>query len=213
MSIFITGSLLSLSLCMDLGVVNVATIKTGVERGFMPSLLLGLGAGIGDIIYAYISSIGISLILNNPFFRWFLWIGGTLILLFMCFNMIRKTINPGEIDKFASNRERDFAVNGKDFLYGIGLSLSSPSAILWFATIGGSIIASESVKENASIILFFSGFFITSEIWSTLIALLSSKASKYINIKLMRVFSVLSSLLFLYFAIKIFISGCQNLIF
>lgn len=212
MSIFISGFLLSISLCLDLGVVNVATIKTGIERGFIPSLCIGLGAGIGDIIYAYISSLGISMILNNIFFRWFLWIGGTLILLYMCWNMIREAINPKNVCKFTKkNEERNTIANSKSFLYGIGLSLSSPSAILWFATIGGSVIASNNVKEKTAILLFLLGFFIASEVWSTFVAFLSSRGSKFIGIKLMRGFSVLSSILFLYFALKIFISGYYDL--
>jgi L-lysine exporter family protein LysE/ArgO len=42
MELFISGFLLSLSLCLDLGIVNVAIIKTGIEKGFLPSLHIGL---------------------------------------------------------------------------------------------------------------------------------------------------------------------------
>lgn len=86
MSIFIAGFLLSISLCLDLGIVNIATIKAGTERGFIPALYIGLGAGIGDMIYAFLSLLGLSMILDNLFFRWFFWIGGTIILLYMCLN-------------------------------------------------------------------------------------------------------------------------------
>lgn len=211
MSIFISGSLLSLSLCLDLGIVNVATIKAGIEKGFIPALLIGLGAGIGDIIYACISSLGISVILNNHLFKYFLWIGGTLILLYMCCNMIKETIH-SKAYTFDKNNEENFIVNKKDFFYGISLSLASPSSIIWFATIGGSAIASTNMSGATSILLFFSGFFITSEIWSTFVAFLSSRGSKYMNLKTMKVFSILSAVLFLYFAIKIFVSGIQTLI-
>lgn len=212
MQILIAGFLLSLSLCLDLGVVNVATIKTGVERGFLPSLFLGLGAGIGDIIYSYISTLGISIILNNHIFRWFLWVFGTIILLYMCFNMIKESIKPKELSEFTKNDNLTSNASCKDFLYGIGLSLFSPSSILWFATIGGSVIASTNTKGTYSVLLFIAGFFIASEVWSTFVAFLASRGSKYMNAKVMRGFSILSSMLFLYFAIKIFISGYQNLI-
>jgi len=58
MELFISGFLLSLSLCLDLGIVNVAIIKTGVEKGFLPSLNIGLGSTVGDIVYATLSTLG-----------------------------------------------------------------------------------------------------------------------------------------------------------
>ncbi|MEJ8552861.1 LysE family transporter [Tepidibacter sp. Z1-5] len=212
MSIFITGFLLSLSLCLDLGIVNVATIKNGIERGFVPALFIGLGAGVGDMIYAVLSLFGLSIVLDNIFFRWFFWIGGTLILLYMCFNMIRLVIKPKEINELIENKENISVASTKDFLYGIALALASPSSILWFATIGGSVIASTNTNGKSSISLFFIGFFVASEIWSTFIAFLSSRGSRHIGLKLMRSCSVLSSILFLYFAIKIFIEGYNNLL-
>ncbi len=211
MSIFITGFLLSLSLCLDLGIVNVATIKNGIERGFIPALYIGLGAGVGDMIYAVFSLFGLSMVSDNIFFRWFFWIGGTLILLYMCFNMVRQAIKPKDINQLIEHKEKISIGSTKDFLYGIGLALASPSSILWFATIGGSVIASTNTKGKTSIFLFFIGFFIASELWSTFIAFLSSRGSRNIGFKLMRSCSILSSILFLYFAIKIFIEGYHNL--
>jgi|GEM_PF-7095789 len=126
--------------------------------------------------------------------------------------MIKESINPKELSEFTKNDSLTSSASCKDFLYGIGLSLSSPSSILWFATIGGSVIASTNTKGKYSVLLFIAGFFIASEVWSTFVAFLASSGSKYMNVKVMRAFSILSSMLFLYFAIKIFISGYQSLI-
>lgn len=212
MSIFIAGFLLSISLCLDLGIVNIATIKAGIERGFIPALYIGLGAGIGDMIYALLSLVGLSMILENLFFRWFFWIGGTIILLYMCLTMIKQAIKPKDISQLIQSRAEISVASAKDFLYGIGLALSSPSSILWFATIGGGVIASMNLNNRTSISLFFLGFFIASEAWSTCIAFVSSKGSVYMGARLMRGFSIVSSILFLYFAIKIFIEGYYNLL-
>ncbi len=45
--------------------VNVALIRTGVEKGFLPALFPGLGSGIGDLIYAALSMLGISMLLQH----------------------------------------------------------------------------------------------------------------------------------------------------
>jgi L-lysine exporter family protein LysE/ArgO len=49
---------------MDIGIVNVAIIKTGIERGFSQSLHIGLRSSFGDLIYATLSLLGITLIYN-----------------------------------------------------------------------------------------------------------------------------------------------------
>lgn len=46
---FMQGLLFSLSLCFDLGMVNVAIVKAGVERGFKSSFMIGFGSCFGEI--------------------------------------------------------------------------------------------------------------------------------------------------------------------
>jgi L-lysine exporter family protein LysE/ArgO len=54
-----TGFLLCLSLCMDLGIVNVAILRAGVNRGFLPSFMIGVGSSFGDLTYAVLSVMGL----------------------------------------------------------------------------------------------------------------------------------------------------------
>ena len=46
------GFFLSLSLCLDIGLVNVAMISLTLSHGFKPGFWLGLGSCVGDLIYA-----------------------------------------------------------------------------------------------------------------------------------------------------------------
>ncbi|OFW81922.1 MAG: hypothetical protein A2201_04265, partial [Alicyclobacillus sp. RIFOXYA1_FULL_53_8] len=144
MHLYFSGFLLSLSLCLDLGLVNVSMLKVGLERGFLPSFLLGVGSTFGDLIYAILSMIGISLLLQNTYVQWILWIGGTAVLGYLTVHMVRETLHPKSID--VSSRDESVGALGtrskiKFFLSGAGLALSSPTAILWFAAVGGSILA------------------------------------------------------------------------
>ncbi len=50
--LFAAGFLLSLSLCADLGVVNVAMVRAGLTHGMRAALVLGLGSCVGDMLYA-----------------------------------------------------------------------------------------------------------------------------------------------------------------
>lgn len=213
MSWFASGFFLSLSLCLDLGIVNVAILRAGVERGLLPSLLVGVGSSFGDLFYALLSMVGISLLLHNVVIRWVLWLGGTMILLYMTWNMIKEFRRPKAIAwKEGSGPDVSKRQRWKDFTTGLGLALASPSAILWFATIGGSVIASSNGHSSTSLVLFFSGFFTASILWSLFMAGLSSQGGKWLGTRLVRGFNFVSALLFLYFAGKVFLDGYHTLL-
>ncbi len=209
MDLFLSGALLSLSLCLDLGIVNVAMMKAGVERGVMPAFMIGLGSGVGDLVYATLSLIGISLILQFAIVRWVLWIGGTIVLLVLTVMMIRHAFGPQAI-------ANGNAIIGEKsaFAYvvvGISLALSSPSAILWFATVGGSVIASTAIPSKFSLLSFFGGFFAASLVWSIGLAYACHRAGQLLGPQLKRIFNILSAAVFLFFAVKVFLNGYQTL--
>ncbi|MBI4536090.1 MAG: LysE family transporter [Ignavibacteriae bacterium] len=207
-----SGFLLSLSLCLDLGIVNVAIMKTGVERGMFPALMIGLGSGLGDLVYASLSLVGISFLLGVPIVRWVLWMGGTIVLLYMTVTMIRHSLSPRRIDspRVGGTRRRESLTN--DFVSGIGLALSSPSAILWFATVGGSVIASTRMASQFSLLFFFGGFFVASNLWSVTLAYLCHQGGRMMGPELMRWFSLVSAGVFLFFAVKVFLNGYTTLL-
>lgn len=213
MSIFLSGFLLSLSLCLDLGMVNVAVLRAGVQRGWLPSFLIGVGSSFGDLLYALLSMVGISLLLQNVYVRWLLWLGGTAVLLYMTWGMIQELRKPKEIVvKNGGEQTEEVRRGWRDFTWGMGLALASPSAILWFATIGGSVIAASSGGSSSSLLLFFTGFFAASLAWSLFMAVLSSQGGKMLGPRLVRGFSLVSALLFLYFAGKVFLDGYHTLL-
>jgi L-lysine exporter family protein LysE/ArgO len=210
MDLFISGLLLSLSLCLDLGIVNVAVMKTGVERGAWPALMIGLGSSVGDIVYATLSLVGISFLLNILVVRWALWIGGTVVMLLLAVTMVRHSLKPPNVEMSGGGQGGSEKMG--DFIWGIGLALSSPSAILWFATVGGSVIATTHMESKLSLLMFFGGFFFASMTWSVVLAMICHQAGHMLGPTLMRWFSLASAGLFLFFAAKVFISGYLTLL-
>lgn len=208
--LFILGFLLSLSLCLDLGIVNIQLIKVGMEQGFKPSFILGVGSCIGDLVYALFSMIGISYLLEFTVVHWLLWIFGTLVLLYLSIQMIRETIHPKSLTFSPSRSMSANRSLWKTFAMGAGLALASPSAILWFTTAGGSMIASstdQSKLHPLELFLFFLGFFCAGLLWSVVIAYLSALTQNWIGPRMLRIFSLVSAVLFLYFAIHVFLNG------
>ncbi|WP_274361919.1 LysE family transporter [Paenibacillus thermotolerans] len=214
-SLFFSGFALSLSLCLDLGTVNVAIIRAGVVRGFRPSFLIGVGSSFGDLTYAVLAATGITFLLGYEPVRWFLWLGGTAALLYFTIGMVKAAWKPKALQNVsddAAGNGRDNDKRWKDFFWGYGLAMSSPTAILWFATVGGSVIANSPVRGAGALSVFFAGFFAASIVWSLGVAALSSAGGRSFGPVFIRVISVLSALLFLYLAVHVFINGYVQLI-
>lgn len=205
---FITGFLLSLSLCLDIGIVNVAIIKTGFQKGTRLAFMVGLGSCFGDLIYMCLSIAGMAFILKIAVFKWIFWIGGVGMLLYLAYKHII------EIRKELSLQIQDQTKEEGHhyFKNGLILALSSPSAIIWFATIFGSFLASNPIKTPFAYLFFALGFFFAGLVWSYGIALFTGKTRHLFSSSILKVINILSALLFLYFAIKIAIDGYTELV-
>jgi L-lysine exporter family protein LysE/ArgO len=168
-----------------------------------------LGSTIGDILYATLSVLGITLILKFLWVRWMLWVGGTVMLLYFCTKMIRQIFKPAELTK---NEDSQIIRNHNYFYNGLLLALSSPTAILWFASIGGSVMASQSFHNRFDLMYFFGGFIFSSLAWSFMLAFVSYHGGQLMKSQIKKIFSILSAVIFLGLAIYVFVDGYKKLI-
>ncbi|HEY7333446.1 MAG TPA: LysE family transporter [Bryobacteraceae bacterium] len=205
-----TGFLLSISLCLDLGLVNVAILRVSLERGGAAGFLLGAGSSVGDLVYFAVALFGAAAVLRWTPVRWILWILGTAVLLVLAWRMAREAIRPRKID--ASG----VALSGKRgalalLATGTGLALASPSAILWFAAVGGSVIATFG-GDRHSLAGFAAGFFAGGLVWSVVFAFGAAQLRRILGQNLVRALSILAALLFIYFAAVVFIRGAREML-
>lgn len=207
---FVQGFLFSLSLCFDLGIVNVAIMKTGMERGFKPSFMIGFGSCFGDLFYLTLAFLGVSVIFEIAAVKWLFWIVGSSVLFYFTYKMLRETWRPRQLHiDGALAAERSLF---RDWLAGAGLAVSSPTVIAWFAFVAGTLLATFDLSDRSSLILFVAGFFAAGLLWSLGVALASSLSGAVFKRKFVRVLSFVSAMLFLYFAIKVFWDGLRDVI-
>ncbi len=211
---FVDGWLLSLSLCLDLGIVNLAIVRAGILRGLAPAFLVGLGSCVGDIAWAGLAGAGVAALLQFAVVRYVLWIGGTVALAYLTVQMTRQAFSPPRlvpgVDAHGAVARPHAQL--RDLVDGVLLALASPSAILWFAAVGGSLIAATIVDADTfELTLFYVGFFLQGVAWSFGIAFLASVTGRTLGPALVRGAAIASSALFAWFAVRVFIAGLQLL--
>ncbi|MBN3724587.1 LysE family translocator [Burkholderia sp. Ac-20379] len=208
------GFFLSLSLCLDIGLVNVAILSLTLSHGFKPGFWLGLGSCFGDLAYAALALAGMAVLLQFEAVRWVVWLGGGAVLLFLTWKMAREALfppKPAEAgDAAAPGAARASAP--RSFLRGMLLAMSSPSAILWFAAVGGALIAKAGATTPVTASIFLSGFFLGGLAWTLFLCGLASQGRKRAGAGLMRACHVLSALLFAYFSYSVIVGGYRDLI-
>ncbi|MDR5877362.1 LysE family transporter [Caballeronia sp. LZ032] len=213
-SLLSDGFFLSLSLCLDIGIANVAIISLALSHGFRPGFVLGLGTCFGDLFYAALALLGMAALLQFPAVRWVVWIGGAVVLLFLTWKMAREALDPASAPPVEG--EADLAVprprHWKGFVRGCLLAVSSPSAILWFAAVGGALIAKAGATSAVSASLFLTGFFCGGLAWTLFICTLASHGRKRAGTRLLRACHVMSAVLFAYFAYSVIVNGYRDLI-
>ncbi|HDR8964351.1 lysine transporter LysE [Burkholderia vietnamiensis] len=207
------GFFLSLSLCLDIGLVNVAMLSLTLSHGFRPGFWLGLGSCVGDLVYAALALAGMAVLLQFEAVRWIVWIGGGAVLLFLTWKMAREAIAPpADADERAGDAPAPRASARRSFVRGLLLAMSSPSAILWFAAVGGALIAKAGATTPATASVFLSGFFLGGLAWTLFICTLASHGRKRAGAGLMRACHVVSALLFAYFSYSVIVGGYRDLI-
>jgi L-lysine exporter family protein LysE/ArgO len=213
-SLLSDGFFLSLSLCLDIGIANVAIISLVLSHGFRPGLVLGLGTCFGDLFYAALALAGMSALLQFSAVRWVVWIGGAIVLLFLTWKMAREALNPTAAPPAGGEADSATTLTGhwKSFLRGCLLAVSSPSAILWFAAVGGALIAKAGATGAVSASVFLAGFFCGGLGWTVFICALASHGRERAGTRLLRACHVMSAVLFAYFAYSVIVDGYRDLI-
>ncbi|AZL70018.1 MULTISPECIES: LysE family translocator [Pseudomonas] len=206
---FSNGFLLSLSLCLDIGVANIAMITLAMQRGFLKGFWLGLGTCVGDLVYAIAALAGMTVLLQFESVRWTLWLGGSALLVWFAVKMLLAAWRGGHME---ASREVVIESGWREFLRGIFLAMSSPTAILWFAAVGGVLISRSGGGSALDAGLFLGGFFAAGLFWCVSLCTIASHGGRLLGDRLLTWSYLLSAAIFCYFAVYVILSGYREFI-
>ncbi|KYQ98661.1 lysine transporter LysE [Serratia plymuthica] len=207
---FSNGFLLSLSLCLDIGIANIAMITLAMQRGYFHGFWLGIGTCVGDLIYAVLALAGMAVLLQYQGVRWVLWIGGSMMLLWFAYKMLRAAF--ARATELAVAEPETPRSVPRNFLRGVVLAMSSPTAILWFAAVGGALISRMGQGGPVATSWFLSGFFIAGVVWTAVLCSVGSLGGKMLGARLLKYSYFASAVIFGYFALYVVVSGYREFI-
>lgn len=215
------GMLFGMLLQFSVGPVCLAVLQRSITLGFRHAWWMVTGVALVDAAYMAGAIGGLSLLLQIPWVKQIVVIGGVVVLIWFGVGSIRAKVpqvgavqtegvagHAGAMDApIARHIERPTYRTRDSFWYGVVLTLANPLTILFWAGVFGSLMSSHGLFDRTNLFGFAVGC-----VWSTLlflsaVSLLGTYAAKVLHPVWMKRLNVVVGLFLIGFAIVLF---CQN---
>jgi threonine/homoserine/homoserine lactone efflux protein len=194
------GTILDYLILISIGFIAAITpgpdifyvIRNGLCKGKNAALIATLGILCGNILYLTLVGLGLWKIGQNGYFQLILGVIGGLYLLKVAFFIFKDkpklNLSCNNLDKFAIFKEALF------------LNLSNPKAMIFFAIIVAPFMGKSLILSLIALFLAIASAFLLS-------AIISSKIK--INEKILVYINKIASIVFVFFAISLFINAYE----
>jgi len=199
------------------GPVFTIVIKETPQRGWTTGPLVVVGHSILELVLIIGLVLGLDLILETSLAQLIICLIGGIVLIFLAALMlidalIKKISITKALDQKPANSLKQKFVPIFD---GIITSISSPFWILWWATIGVSLIFTELPPLTVvpiefgfiGLLVFYLGHILADLVWYTFISVMIASGKKWINDKVYRVILVCCAAFLIYLGITFILNG------
>jgi threonine/homoserine/homoserine lactone efflux protein len=195
--LFLSALALSLLFSGMPGSVNTEAIRHGLRGGFRPAAMIGLGALVGDLTWAFIALIGLAFLFTNDVAKVLLGILGCALLLYLAYKAFLDA-------KRGQTISEEGEKNGRPFLIGLLISLSSPLQVIFWLGIGGSTISVLVPNPGLTeFLVYFLGYIGGGLLWAFGLATLVAYGRRYMTDHLFKAINIISGVVMVYFALAI----------
>ena len=189
----LSGLALGAGAAMPLGPINILIMTTAL-RSYKSAVAIGLGAMSADLIYFIITLIGGLKLLQYKTVANILTLFGSFFLLYIAWQIFKS--RNSKIDATPIKAEKSDIV--KSYLKGLSLTLLNPYTIGFWLSVSTTISA-----KNLDIKFTVTGIICAIILWITLMPFIVHKNKHLISNRVGYIFSVISSLIMLFFAISL----------
>ncbi len=176
---FIHGIFIGFLASMPVGAIAILTVQRTINNGFLNGFTVGLGAALGDLIYASIAALGISAISDFLIkYKMPIALIGSIFLIFMGAKIFRSDIVK-QLRRPEATKSKKFG----DFFYSLVLAISNPFTILGFGTFFATMGITLETNDLKSILFLLAGLFLGALLWWSLICFFVSKFKKKLSLR------------------------------
>ena len=194
--VVISGWLIGVAIALPVGPVITELIRRALAGGFLQGWLVGLGAAVSHAILVTLTLLGVVTLFDRPLWHTLLGVGGVLVLGYLGVDAFRAGVTPPTPEATTSA--------GHPFLVGFGIGIANPITLLWFLTVGGALIASQSEGGMGRLVLAFGSSFVVGVLcWDTVVAGLAGAGRRWMGPRTLRALNAVAGLVFFGFALRL----------
>jgi threonine/homoserine/homoserine lactone efflux protein len=194
METFLEGIVLGLSITAPIGPTNIEVIRRGLKHGWKSAAAFCLGVETALILYLLLVLSGLSFLTESEIFTTVLLTIGTIVLFHLAYGAARDFFKKEEIDLSCK------AASGRQFLPGLGLTISNPAVLLlWTGIMGASLSAGVSHPQGRLLAI---GILAGVSIFFTFLTSVIHWGKRFVSGRNFRYVSLAASLVLLSFGVK-----------
>lgn len=189
------------------GAIFTASLRRGIQGGFLPALNIQIGSLVGDFVWALLGLGGVAILFQLKAVEIPLALAGAILLAWLAYGSFK------DATRQMPNTDLPADTNSKsDLAYGAALSLSNPMNITYWAGLGGTISAL-GVREptGTAFIIFLTGFMTSSILWCFICAGLIAIVQKTITQIGWVIINLMCGIGLAYFAIRVILRTIHGL--
>jgi threonine/homoserine/homoserine lactone efflux protein len=193
---FVQGLGFGLILQISVGPVCVAVLHKGLTQGFRHAWAMVWGAALVDTFYILLSVAGVSALLQIGPARAIVGAAGALLLLYFGIRYLRA---PAATARPENAAESPF----KSFTFGLGLTLTNPLTILFWAGVLGAMMSTHTFDQAGGVVYFAAGCVAATLLFLTAVALAGHYLERVLSDRLSLWLNRLVGLFLIGFAVKL----------
>jgi threonine/homoserine/homoserine lactone efflux protein len=205
-TIFTTSFVIAFSGAMMPGPLLSITISESPKRGLWTGPLLIAGHGILEMALIVALLLGLAPFLNRPEVFVGTALGGTLVLLWMAWGMLRA------LPHLTLNEDPGAQKGRNLMLSGLLLSIANPYWTIWWVSIGLGYILHSMTYGKWGVVAFFSGHILADLLWYTAISTALWRGKQFLSDRVYRCLIGACALFLIVFALLFARAGLKQLL-
>jgi threonine/homoserine/homoserine lactone efflux protein len=174
---FLEGLGFGLILQISVGPVCIAVLHKGLAQGFGHAFAMVWGAALVDALYILLSLLGFSALLQIGPARVVVGSIGTLLLLYFGLRYLRAPAATTQVEHRDESPLQSFA-------FGVGLTLTNPLTILFWAGVLGAMMSTRTFNQAGGVLFFSAGCVAATLLFLTGVALAGHLLERVLNDRL-----------------------------